>query len=201
MKIGTQLEKLQKKIEKEKNYRKNSDNCRSSGYLFIDPKNNKPKVHDMKKKLEFLKQLLIMINKGATGFDLAYEVEKNQEVKHLIYDGVLFYNTFLDIGNKKFIDIPDKITKNYQSFKTVEETEKYIFMLWLNDTISNLQKEIHPKDDYEKFIESKRIEEKKEAERKLREQLSHCKKCGAKIRDRQQEFCEEYGENLMEQIF
>ncbi|MFX1377928.1 MAG: hypothetical protein ACFFA4_02445 [Promethearchaeota archaeon] len=200
MKIGTQLEKLQKKMEKEKNYRKNSDNYRSSGYLFIDPKNKKPKVHDMKKKLEFLKQLLIMINKGATGFDLAYEVEKNQEVKHLIYDGVLFYNTFLDIGNKKFIDIPDKITKNYQSFKTVEDTEKYIFMLWLNDTISNLQKGIHPKDDYEKFIESKMIEEKKEAERKLREQLSHCKKCGAKIRDKQQEFCEECGENLMEQI-
>lgn len=44
--------------------------------------------------LHFLEFLLRTINKGATGFDLAYEVEKNYEVKNLIYNGILFYNIF-----------------------------------------------------------------------------------------------------------
>ncbi|MFX1442960.1 MAG: hypothetical protein ACFFHV_06050 [Promethearchaeota archaeon] len=48
-----------------------------------------------------------MIEIGAMGCDLAYEVEKNQYVKKLIYDGILFYNVFLEIGNQKFIDAPD----------------------------------------------------------------------------------------------
>ncbi len=125
---------------------------------------------------------------------------KNQEIKRLIYDGILFYNTFLEIGNAKFIDIPDKKTKNYTSFKTVEDTEKYIFMIWLNNTISSLQKQIHPREDYEKFLEAKKAEEKKKAEKKRREQLTNCKNCGAVIRDKKQEYCEECGDNLMKQI-
>jgi hypothetical protein len=201
MKISTQLDKLQKKIEKERKYKENPNDDRSGGYLFIDPKKKKSKEYDMKEKLDFLKLLLNMINEGATGFDLAYEVEKNQEMKHLIYDGVLFYNTFLNIGNKKFIDVPDKIIKNYKSFKTVEDTEKYIFIVWLNDTISSLQEKYHLTEEYKKYFEAKIAEEKKEAEKKLREKLIHCKYCGAKVRDSKQEFCEECGENLMEQIY
>ncbi|MFX0002933.1 MAG: zinc ribbon domain-containing protein [Candidatus Hermodarchaeota archaeon] len=200
MKFSTQLDKLQKKIEKEKEHKENPNDDRSGGYLFIDPKKKKPNEYGIKEKLDFLKHLSSMINEGATGFELAYEVEKNQEFKRLIYDGILFYNTFLNIGNKKFIDIPDKIIKNYKSFKTVEDTEKYIFIIWLNDAISSLQEEFHRTEDYKKFIEAKMAEERNEAKKKLREQMVHCKNCGAKIRDNEQEFCEECGENLMKQI-
>lgn len=129
------------------------------------------------------------------------KLKKNRVVKHLIYDGVLFYNTFLEAGNKKFIEVPDKIKKDYKSFKTVENTEKYIFMVWLNDTISSLQEKIYQKEDYARYIEVKRGGEKKEAEEKLKEQLVHCKNCGAKIRDKSQEYCEECGKSLIEQIY
>ena len=104
-------------------------------------------MQTIKTKLDFLKHLLQIINNGATGFELAYIVEKYQEVKNLIYDGILFYNTFIEIGNKKFKDAPDQIKKDYQSFKTIEDTEKYIFILWLKDTITSLEKKIQPKED------------------------------------------------------
>jgi len=106
----------------------------------------------------------------------------------------------LEIGTQKFIDVPDKQTKNYKSFKTIEDTEKYLFIVWLNDTISSLQKQISLKEDYTKFMEAKIAKEREEAEKKLRAQLTHCKKCGAKIRDNRQEVCEECGENLKEQL-
>lgn len=195
MSFGYRVEKLQKRIEKERSIR-----SRSGGYLFINVKKEKFKENNMTQQLEFLKHLLEMINNGATGFELAYEVEKNQEIKKLIFDGILFYNTFLEIGNNKFIDFPDKQSKIYTSFKTVEDTEKFIFMVWLNNKISSLQKQLHPKEDYEKFLKAKIDEEKKEAEKKRREQLVNCKKCGAKIKDKRQEYCEECGENLWEQI-
>ncbi len=94
MKIGTDLEKLQKKIEKEKQYKRELYNDRSSGCLFIDAKKEKPKENSAREKLNFLMRLSNMVKEGATGSDLAYEVEKNQEVKSLIYDGVLFIIRF-----------------------------------------------------------------------------------------------------------
>jgi hypothetical protein len=195
MSFGNRVEKLRERIEKERSIR-----TKSGGYLFINVKKEKFKENNMTQQLEFLKRLLEMIHNGATGFELAYEVEKNQEIKQLIYDGILFYNTFLEIGNNKFIDFPDKQTKAYTSFMTVEDTEKYIFMVWLNDKISTFQKRLHPMEDYEKFLKVKKDEERKEAEKKRREQLVNCKRCGAKIKDKNQEYCEECGENLWEQI-
>ncbi|MFX0167366.1 MAG: hypothetical protein ACFE9V_18735 [Candidatus Hodarchaeota archaeon] len=200
MKLGTQIRKLQKKIEKEKEFKENSLNDRSGGYLFIDSKKGKINEKTMKKRLDFLKHLLNMINEGATGFELAYEVEKNQEVKKLIYDGILFYNTFLEIGNKKFIEFPDKVTIEYKSFKTIEDTEKYIFMVWLKDVIASLEKTIRPMEDYSKFIEVKKLQEAKEEMEKLRLNLTHCKNCGARILSEKQEFCEECGIDIMESI-
>ena len=200
MKLGTQIDKLQKKIEKERELKQKSMNDRTGGYLFMDSKRKKPNEDVMKKRLNLLKRLLDMIDKGTTGFELAYEVEKNQEVKKLIYDGILFYNTFLEIGNKKFIEAPDKTTIEYKSFKTIEDTEKYIFMVWLKDTINSLEKEIQPMEDYAKFIEEKRIQEAKEAMEKLRQGLTHCKNCGARIKSKDQEFCEECGMDIMKSI-
>ncbi|MFX0037351.1 MAG: hypothetical protein ACFE9I_17150 [Candidatus Hermodarchaeota archaeon] len=151
-------------------------------------------------KLSFLTWLLKMIHEGATGFDLAYEVEKNQEIKHLIYDGILFYNAFLEIGTKKFIEMPDKKIENFKSFRTIEDTEKYIFLVWLNDTITSLKKELFPKEDYEEYVKSRRAKEIKEAKDQLRERLTHCKNCGTRIQSKEQIFCEECGKKLMEEI-
>ena len=154
----------------------------------------------IKIKLDFLKHLLEIINNGATGFELAYIVEKYQEVKNLIYDGILFYNTFIEIGNKRFKDAPDKIKKDYQAFKTIEDTEKYIFILWLKDTITSLEKKNQPKEDYAKFIETKKTREKIEGRDILRERLTHCKNCGARIKSKEQIICEECGENFIENL-
>jgi hypothetical protein len=195
--MGTELGKLQKKIEKEKEFKQNSKDPKTGGYLFIDPKKREPKENELREKLDFLKKLLNMIHEGATGFDLAYEVERNQEVKQLIYDGILFYNTFLEIGNQKFIESPDKATTIYTSFKTIEETEKYIFMVWLKDSIATLEKEIQSVGEYSKYVEARRAQEEIEALEKLREKLTHCGNCGARIKSKEQEFCEECGINII----
>ncbi len=203
MRIGTQFKKLHKKIETEKEFKQKSYNERSGGYLYTDLKRrkyNEKKMQTIKDKLDFLRYLLDIINEGATGFELAYKVEKNQEVKSLIYDGILFYNTFIEIGNKKFLDAPDKVKVDYRSFKTIEDTEKYIFMVWLKDMITSLEKRIQPTEDYVKFIEAKKAQEIREAMKKLRERLTHCKNCGARIQSKEQLLCEECGKNLIESI-
>jgi len=201
MRIGTQSKKLHKKIKTEKDFKQKPYNERSGGYLYTDSKRRKRKENKMqslKDKLAFLKHLLDIINEGATGFELAFKVEKNQEVKSLIYDGILFYNTFIEIGNKKFLDAPDKVKVDYRSFKTIEDTEKFIFLVWLKDTITSIEKKNLPKGEYSKFIEAKKAQEIREAMKKLRNKLTHCKNCGARIQSKEQLLCEECGENLME---
>ncbi len=203
MRIGTQSKKLHKKIKTEKDFKQKPYNERSGGYLYTNSKKRKrkeKKMQSLKDKLDFLKHLLGIIKEGATGFELAFEVEQNQEVKRLIYDGILFYNTFIEIGNKKFLDAPDKVKVDYRSFKTIEDTEKFIFMVWLKDTITSLEKKIQPKGEYAKFIEAKKAQEVREAMKKLRERLTHCKNCGARIQSKEQLLCEECGENLIESI-
>ncbi|MFW9988257.1 MAG: zinc ribbon domain-containing protein [Candidatus Odinarchaeota archaeon] len=149
-------------------------------------------------KLNFLIRLMKMIQEGCTGFALAYEVEKNRKIRNLIYDGILFYNTFIEIGKDKFIEAPDKKIENYKSFRTVEDTEKYIFMLWLNDTITSLQKELYPEDDYTEYFKSRKTKEVKETKKSLREDLNYCKNCGARIMSKEQRFCEKCGVDLSE---
>ncbi|MHA2194981.1 MAG: hypothetical protein ACXABO_05235, partial [Promethearchaeota archaeon] len=147
MRFGTQIKKLHKRIKSEKKYHPNFINNTVDEKLHMEPKKTRSKEtkeENPLEMLEFLRRLLIMINDGATGFDLAYAVEKNQEVKKIIYDGILFYNTFIEIGNQKFIEVPDKVKKDYRSFKTIEDTEKYIFMVWLRERISSIEKKIKP---------------------------------------------------------
>lgn len=203
MKLGTQLKKLHKKIKAEKKYKTKLPEDVLGGDIHIDSKKMKSEEDKIEKtieKLDLLKRLLKMINEGATGFDLAYEVERNQEVKSLLYNGILFYNAFLEIGNKKFIEAPDKIKVNYKSFKTIEETEKYIFMIWLKETINSIEKEVQSNEDYAKYIEAIEAQEIKETIERLRKKLTHCKNCGARIQSEVQEFCEKCGINLLESI-
>ena len=203
MRIGTSFKKLRKKFETERVYKQKSFHERTGGYLYTDSKRKEFKENKMpilKDKLDFLKHLLDSINDGATGFELAYKVEKDQELKSLIHDGILFHNTFIEIGKNKFLDAPDKVKVDYRSFKTIEDTEKFIFMVWLKDTITSLEKRIQPKEDYAKFLEAKKAQEIKEAMNQLRERLTHCKNCGARIQSREQTLCEVCGENLMGSI-
>ena len=55
---------------------------------------------DLSQRLQFLKKVLRIIENGGTGFDLAYEIEKNKEINNFLHDGILFYNVFIEIGNK-----------------------------------------------------------------------------------------------------
>ncbi|TKJ18728.1 MAG: hypothetical protein CEE43_17170 [Promethearchaeota archaeon Loki_b32] len=133
---------------------------------------------DLSQRLQFLRKILRIIEDGGTGFDLAYEVEKNKEINNFLHDGILFYNVFIEIGNKKFIVLPDKRKLDYKSFKTIEDTEKYIFMVWLKDIIASLERVVKPKEDYFKYV---KLRKKKEAKDKLREKVSYCQNCGVNL--------------------
>ncbi len=200
MKLGTDLKKLRRRIKKEKEYKEKSDNN-----IFFKEKliiNNEMKSKgnnkkDLSQRLQFLRKILRIIEDGGTGFDLAYEVEKNKEINNFLHDGILFYNVFIEIGNKRFIDLPDKRKLDYKSFKTIEDTEKYIFMVWLKDTIASLERVVKPKEGYSKYI---KLRKEKEAKDKLREKLSYCQNCGVKILSKDQEYCEKCGVNLFDSI-
>ena len=198
-KFGTDLNKLNHKIQVERLYKTNFTH---EG--FDEEMNNKRPKQNEKKTLEeqlnFLKKILTMIKDGASGFDLAFEVEKNKEIKSLIFDGIMFYNTFIEIGNERFSDVPNKKTIDYKAFRTVEETEKYIFLVWLEDTIKAIKKEINPKDDYSKFKKIRKTAEIKKAQLKKREKLTHCKNCGERIKSIEQDFCEKCGIPLVENL-
>ena len=191
MPIGSQLNKLKEKIESSKkdkspqlDFQEKKIKLNASNKMLTEKK----KKDEINKELGFLKNLLRMIENGATGFDLAFEVEKHQLVKKLIYDGVLFYNAFIEIGNNAFIEAPDKREVNYKAFKTVEETEKHLFIIWLKDTIANMEKKVSPEDAYDKY---KKVKEKKN------ELIINCKYCGARIKDKNQKFCEMCGSECL----
>ncbi len=144
-------------------------------------------VDEKKIPLEFLKRISEMIENDATGFDLAYETENNLLKDRLMNDGIFFYNTFLNIGNQKFKDAPDKRKTNYQPFKLVEYTEKYLFMDWLNKKITEKDKKKNIMDEYTKYVETR--------EYKYKEYVI-CENCGAQITKKNQKICEECGEKL-----
>ena len=165
MKIGTELKKLHLRIKKEKEYKEKSDyDSFVEEKLIInnEMKSKRNNKKDLSQRLQFLRKILRIIEDGGTGFDLAYEVEKNKEINNFLHDGILFYNVFIEIGNKKFIDLPDKRKLDYKSFKTIEDTEKYIFMVWLKDTIASLERVVKPKGDYFKYV---KLRKKKRSKR------------------------------------
>ncbi|MHA1658514.1 MAG: zinc ribbon domain-containing protein [Promethearchaeota archaeon] len=190
MRISSQLNKLKEKIEKQRKQKKEAKELPMDELKFKVSDKMHEKEHEkvLSNKLKFLKNLLKMIENGASGFDLAYELEKKNSIKRLIYDGIMFYNTFLEIGDQTFLKAPDKKRVDYRAFRTVEDTEKYLFMIWLKESITNLEKEINPQGDYDKY---------RKAREKAPKRLKQCKNCGAKIKDNNQKFCEICGSELI----
>ena len=139
------------------------------------------------KEVEFFKKLLRMIEQSATGFELAHVVQKYNKTKYLIHNGINFLNTFNEIGELVFLEAPDKKEKDYQFFKTVENTEKYIFMVWIRDVIVKGDKYLKNNIDNPTFIKIKEV---------VIKQTKHCKKCDAEIKDDYQKICENCGENI-----
>lgn len=179
MRFSTEVKKLEAKIKNLKQRFVDSSDLPSEKLILKEPKiyqSEKHRLDDLIKDLTLLKKIYQMIEQDATGYDLAYEVDKNHYVNKLINDGVLFYRSFIEIGNKKFKDAPDKKKVKHQSFLTVEDTEKYLFMIWLKETITKLKEAIN---DSKNIIEKKR--------KKI------CVKCGADIKDYTQNFCEQCG--------
>ncbi len=181
MPIGTELKKLKKKLEKQgKNEPEHI--LLPSEKLKIKINSEKDRKKAKRKKLEsdltLLKKLDIIIKKGATGFELAYEIEKSQSIKRLIHDGVLFYNSFLEIGLERFLDIPDEKRVDFKNFSTIEKTEKYLFLIWLKESIKNFEKRVDLSRKRLKPVETRKI------------LITHCKNCKAKIKDPNQKFCE-----------
>lgn len=191
MRLTSQIKDLNKRIKKEKNYKDiNLILPNEEIKLEIPKKKTDDKISKYKilEDLTFYKNLLTMINDGATGFELAYTLEKNQSIKKLVYDGILFYNTFLEIGNLKFIEAPDVMKKDYSYFKTIEDTEKFLFINWLKTEIEKREEILAENEDYRKYIQETT---------KMKDRYIFCQNCGAKIKDRYQKLCENCGFKLI----
>jgi len=136
-------------------------------------------------ELFYLKKIFKMIKEGATGYDLAYLVEQQKLIKRLINEkGILFYDTFLEIGEEKFIEYPNKKITYYKNFKTVENTEKYFFILWLKEEIKKLQR---------KYIYLKQMKKPKNKEDQKESKTIICKNCGSITSNEKQKVCEKCG--------
>ncbi|TXT60657.1 MAG: hypothetical protein BAJALOKI2v1_90071 [Promethearchaeota archaeon] len=133
-----------------------------------------------------LKNIFRLIEEGASGFDILFAVENNENIPTLHYDGISFYEMFKEIGNQKVKEIPNKMKKSYKSFITVEDTDKGIFMEWLKKTIDALEKAVKPNDDYVKYKEQRKNVEMKKG-------VEYCRNCGAKISNPNQKICENCG--------
>ncbi|MBN1214263.1 MAG: zinc ribbon domain-containing protein [Candidatus Lokiarchaeota archaeon] len=188
--LSTQYNKLSEKIKigsvKERDYLLPEEQL-----IIIKKQYNKDDfikiLNNYKNDLKFFKHLLEMIKNGATGFDLAYEVEKNHAIKKLIYDGMLFYNNFVSIGNEKFIEIPNVKEVRYKSFKTVEKTEKYIFLLWIEEMIKKLEEILFSYKDITDYNKNQLYQSFN---------MERCEKCGHLLKDDDQILCENCGAKI-----
>ncbi|MBN1214264.1 MAG: hypothetical protein JXA99_02360 [Candidatus Lokiarchaeota archaeon] len=126
-----------------------------------------------------------MIEQDATGYDIAYEIEDNGFKNDLISDGIVFYNIFLNIGDKSVKNIPNEEKQNYKTFKTMGDSHKKQFMNWANNIIEKFENPIKIKKEYEMY---------KESRKKWKSQDIYCEKCGARVKNKNQKVCEECGE-------
>ena len=184
------LDRLAEKIEKVRKYKATQYYYPGEQIIFhkkIKTETKESKVFELIKELEFLKKLLRLIEQRATGFELAFELENYNKIKKLIYNGIMFYNTFSEIGEQVFLEASDKKEKDYHIFKTVENTEKYLFMVWLKDEITNREKFLKKNVDKSTLIK---------VQDEFIEQLKYCKKCGAERKDDNQDICESCGEEV-----
>jgi len=157
----------------------------------MNPSSEKNKYERKKLKLQLktLKNIYKLIENGATGFDILFAVENNENLPSLHYDGISFYDMFQEIGNQSIKDIPNKVKKNYRSFIIKEETDKGRFMDWLKETRKELEKAVKPNDDYVKYKERRKNIE-------MRHGVQFCQNCGAKITNPNQKICEKCGISL-----
>jgi hypothetical protein len=136
---------LSKKINDFRKF-KNSFATLPEEELTVVPKNkkvDKRKIIEEKiMELILFKKLFDMVDKGATGFELAHFTRKDSLKKKLLDKGILFHNTFLNVGFKKFSECPNMKEQDYKTFKTIEKTEKYFFVIWLKHKIESLEYEI-----------------------------------------------------------
>lgn len=151
----------------------------------------------LKRELKILKNILNLITSGASGFDLAYEMDNNNFLTtNFNFDGINFYKMFLKIGNKSLIDIPDKKESNYTSFKTIEYTQKGRFMMWLKENINHIEEILKPTEDYDKYLKERRriFEIKTDYGSK---QFIYCTYCGAQYEKGDLKYCEKCGYILL----
>ncbi len=144
----------------------------------------------LKRELEALEDLAIKIESKATGYELAYEVERNKNLPRLYSNGIHFIETFKQIGSQVFLESPDKVIKVFTTFKTKDDSEKTIFLKWLNKEIEERKETLYPRSDYLKYKEMMEQQEKVG-------EMGNCPYCGALINDKTQKFCEECGMKLI----
>jgi len=104
--------------------------------------------------------------------------------RELIYDGIVFYDTFLEIGDNIVNDTPDEEKKDYGHFKIVEDSHKQVFLKWATELIENYKKQKLKEEIYKRY--------KKSRDKWYTEDL-YCEKCGIRIKDKHQKVCEECG--------
>lgn len=146
----------------------------------------------MLEDLIFLRNLKERIMDGATGFELAQYVEENQKMKDLICDGVLFYSNFIEIGDRKYIDLPDKREVSFQTFKTLEDTEKVILMNWISEEIVKYERILSNPEIFEEHTE----EQENTTVLKRRTSFIICSVCGASLRGDDLKKCTTCGSRL-----
>ncbi|MHA1148982.1 MAG: hypothetical protein ACTSR8_12150 [Promethearchaeota archaeon] len=146
----------------------------------------------MLENLIFFRNLLEKINNGATGFELADFVEENQKMKDLIYDGILFYNNFIEIGEKKFIDMPNKREVSFQSFKNLEDSEKVLLMNWITEQIEKYESILSNPEIFEEHSQ----QEERTTELKRKVSFIICSVCGASLRGDNIKICTTCGSRL-----
>ena len=186
MKRGAELKQLRKKLRSEREYK----NTLLSLTLDSEKIKKKKKILNKSEKLIMtvnkvliLKKLLIMIEDGATGFDLAMFIDKYDYKNEILHDGILFYNYFKEIGTKVLKDVSDRKESKHRSFNVLEDSEKAVFIKWANDFIKSTEEEIDVEGEYKKYIEKKKLES-----------ISECKNCGAKFTSNSQRVYEHCGE-------
>ncbi|TXT60656.1 MAG: hypothetical protein BAJALOKI2v1_90070 [Promethearchaeota archaeon] len=189
MRLSSQLKKLQEKLEQQRKVDFSQNILPNEEILISDRKpDKKSRFERIIYELYYLKKLYYMIKEGATGYELAYVVESHNLIKKLIdKNGILFYNTFLEIGEEKFIDYPNQKVVSYQNFKTVENTEKYFFIIWLREEIKSLQA---------KYLYYKRFLQSENGKEQTKSAVSICDNCGHVISSKDQTICEQCGVEL-----
>lgn len=146
----------------------------------------------MLEDLIFYRNLKEKVLNGATGFELAQFVEENQKIKDLNYDGVLFYSNFIEMGDKRYIDMPDKREVSFQTFKMLEDSEKVILLNFISEEISKCEKILSNPEVFEEYAEEQEMIEVQ----KKKSSFIICGVCGASLRGDNIEKCTRCGSRV-----